>query len=165
VNGRGTVRESLKDYFSTMEECKADIMGLYILSKLSQMGEIANKNLMNNYVTFMAGTFRSVRFGAANAHGTANMITFNYFEKDGAFTRDEKTNTYSVDPKKMKHAIVALMKEIITIQATGDYERASRLIKENGSVSGHLQSDLNRLNEFSIPVDIIFDQGPEKLGL
>jgi hypothetical protein len=120
---------------------------------------------MTNYVTFMAGTFRSVRFGAASAHGISNMIRFNYFRQTGAFTRDEATGTYSIDFEKMKDAVVRLMQEIISIEATGDYEKAVKMISQEGSIQRQLQLDLNRLSLVDIPVDIIFDQGPDKLGL
>jgi hypothetical protein len=86
INGNGSVREALKETTSAIEEGKADILGLYIVSRLSEMGELGKNDLMNNYVTFMAGIFRSVRFGAASAHGKANMIRFNYFLEQEAFT-------------------------------------------------------------------------------
>ena len=165
TNGKGYVREALKENYSAIEECKADIMGLYIASKLSQMGEAGNKNLMTNYVTFMAGTLRSVRFGAASAHGTANTMTFNYMEKAGAFIRNEESDTYSIDFRKMNNAIIRLMKDIIYIQANGDYEKGAALIQEQGSIKRQLQTDINRLNDFNIPVDIHLIQGPDKLGL
>jgi hypothetical protein len=165
VNGKGTVREALKETYSTIEEGKADILGLYVITKLAESGKLGQKDLMTNYVTFLAGTFRSVRFGASEAHGVANMIRFYYFQKAGAFTRDADTGTYRVDFEKMKEAITSLSHEILTIQGDGDYEAAARLIKEDGFVREQLHNDLNRLNEMNIPVDIVFEQGPSVLGL
>jgi hypothetical protein len=97
INGKGFVKDNLKEYYSAMEEGKADILGLFFVTQLVDMGEYKNKDLMDNYVTFMAGLFRSIRFGASSAHGKANMVRFNYFMKRGAFTRNAKTGTYSVD--------------------------------------------------------------------
>jgi len=165
INGKGTVREALKENYSAVEEGKADIMSLYLITKLADMGEIEYSKLMNYYVTSMAGLFRSVRFGAASAHGISNMIRFYYFENAGAFTRDESTQTYRVDFKNMKKAIVSLMQEILTIEATGDYVKAVKMIREKGSVRKNLQNDLNKLNALDIPVDIIFVQGPDQIGL
>lgn len=87
IDGKTTVREALKDTYTSMEESKADILGLWCVYKLHEMGEFPEKDLMDNFVTFMAGIFRSVRFGAASAHGKANMIRFNYFQETGAFEK------------------------------------------------------------------------------
>jgi hypothetical protein len=165
INNKGTVREALKDTYSAIEEGKADILGLYIVSKLADMGELGEKDLMTNYVTFMASTFRSVRFGVASAHGKANMIRFYYFQEQGAFTRDEDSGTYRIDFEKMKSAMESLTREIISMQGLGDYEKASQVIAEKAFIREQLKSDLNRLGELSIPVDIVFEQGPQMLGL
>jgi len=165
INGKGTVREALKEQSSALEEGKADILGLYLVTRLAEMGELGEKDLMDNYVTFMAGIFRSVRFGASSSHGIANMIRFYYFEEEGAFTRDEETGTYRVDFDKMKVAVNKLASLILTIQGNGDYAAAKALVQEKGFIREDLQKDLNRLKTLSIPVDIVFEQGPEVLGL
>jgi hypothetical protein len=165
INGKGPVRQALKEAYSPIEEGKADILGLYIVTKLTEMGELGEKDLMQNYVTFMASIFRSVRFGAASAHGKANMIRFYYFQDREAFTRDEETGTYKIDFEKMKTAMEDLSLEIITMQGLGEYEKASQIISEKGFIGNQLQSDLDRLNALNIPVDLVFEQGPEKVGL
>jgi len=165
INNKGTVRESLKETYTAIEEGKADILGLYIVSKLAEMGELGEKDLMTNYVTFMASTFRSVRFGVASAHGKANMIRFYYFQEKGAFARDEASGTYRIDFEKMKEAMESLTQEIIAIQGLGDYTKSNQLITDKAFIRGQLKSDLNRLGELSIPVDLVFEQGPEMLGL
>lgn len=165
INGKGPVRQALKEAYSAIEEGKADILGLYIVTKLGEMGELGEKDLMTNYVTFMAGIFRSVRFGAASAHGKANMIRFYYFQEKGAFSRDDETGTYSIDFERMKNAMEDLTLDIITMQGMGDYNKASRLLVEKGKIGKQLQNDLNRLNTLNIPVDLVFEQGPEELGL
>lgn len=160
-----TVRESLKDLYTSIEEGKADILGLYIVTQLYEKGELGEVDLMDYYVTFMSSIFRSVRFGAASAHGKANMLRFYFFEKMGAFTRNEETGTYTVDFEKMKEAMNALTSKILTIQGDGDYAGAKAWLDEDGIIKEQLQADLDRLTEANIPVDIIYEQGPEALGL
>jgi hypothetical protein len=165
VNGRGTVREALKEYASSMEEGKADVLGLYMITWLHERGELPDASLMDYYVTFMTGIFRSVRFGASSAHGRANMVRFNYFRDREAFARDPGTGHYRVDPAKMSAAIDALSAEILTLQGSGDYEGAAALTAGMGDVGPALQADLDRLNAAGIPVDVVFRQGADVLGL
>jgi len=165
INGSSTVRESLKDAYTAIEESKADILGLWCVCKLHEMGEFPDKELMDNFVTFMAGIFRSVRFGAASAHGKANMIRFTWFQEKGAFERDAATGTYRIDFEKMKEAMLELTQSILTIQGDGNYAEAVRLITEKGIIGNDLQSDLERIAKAGIPRDIVFEQGPAVLGL
>ena len=164
INGKGSVRKSLKEQFSALEEGKADILGLYMVTKLNEMGEFGETDLMENYVTFMAGIFRSVRFGAASSHGKANMVRFNYFLEKEAFKKDSDGN-YSIDFEKMKTASEGLSSLILGIQGDGDYEAAKNLIETMGVINADLQADLDRIDAAGIPTDIIFKQGPEYVGL
>jgi hypothetical protein len=164
ITGEGTVRHVLKEQYSAIEEGKADILGLYLVTKLNEMGEFTETDLMDNYVTFMAGIFRSVRFGAASAHGKANMIRFNYFKEREAFKKNED-GTYSVDMEKMKQASTDLTRLILKLQGDGDYDAAKKLVEEQGIIPADLQADLDKLEAAGIPVDIVFEQGPDKLGL
>ncbi|WP_167607290.1 dipeptidyl-peptidase 3 family protein [Maribellus sediminis] len=163
VDQRSTVREALKDTYSSIEEGKADILGLWCVYQLNEMGELGEKDMMDNFVTFMAGIFRSVRFGAASAHGKANMMRFYYFQEAGAFTRDEATGTYRVDYEKMKQAMLDLSGTILKLQGDGDYDLAKAMIEEKGTIREELQKDLDRIGEAGIPRDIVFEQGPEVL--
>lgn len=165
INGKGTVREALKDKYSALEEGKADILGLYMETKLYEKGEIKEGEVMDTYVTFLAGIFRSVRFGASSAHGKANMLRFNYFAERGAFSRDVATGTYRVDFEKMKDAMNSLSTLIITLQGNGDYDGVTKLMEEKGNIGTELQKELDKLKQLGIPVDIVFDQGSEVLGL
>lgn len=160
-----TVRKALKDAYTSIEEGKADILGLYMVTKLAEWGEIKDKDLMDNYVTFMAGIFRSVRFGAASAHGKANMIRFYHFEETGAFTRDEATGTYKVDFEKMKAAMISMGEMLMILQGDANYEGAKKLIAEKGNIREALQADLDRVNNAGIPKDIVYKQGVKVLGL
>jgi hypothetical protein len=161
VEKTSTVREALKDSYTSIEEGKADILGLWCVYQLNEMGELGDKEMMDNFVTFMAGTFRSVRFGAASAHGKSNMMRFNYFKDSGAFERDANTGTYRVNFDKMKNAMFALSEQILRIQGDGDYATAIKWIEEQGIIHDELQSDLDRIGKSGIPRDIIFEQGVE----
>lgn len=164
IDGTKTVRQALRNTYTSIEEGKADILGLWVVCKLNEMGELGDKDLMDNFVTFMAGIFRSVRFGAASAHGKANMIRFYYFQSQGAFERDELTGTYRVNFEKMKDAMMSLSGLLLTIQGNGDYIQATELINQMGTIGEDLQKDLDRINAKGVPVDIVFQQGPEYLG-
>jgi hypothetical protein len=165
LDGSGTVRHALKEHASALEEGKADILGLYMIQKLREKGEITEGELMDDYVTFLAGIFRSVRFGASSAHGVANMIRFNFFEQAGAFSRDEVSGTYRVNVPEFEQAVRDLSQRILTLQGDGDYAGVGALVAEMGQVGPQLQADLDRLAAAAIPVDIVFEQGAEVLGL
>ena len=164
INGKGTVREALGEKGSALEEGKADILGLYMIDKLFAKGEIKEGVLMDYYVTFLASIFRSIRFGASSAHGQANMVRFNYFEEKGAFTKSAD-GTYSVNLQKMKEATNSLSALILKLQGDGDAKGVEELLAKMGSISPDLQADLDKLKTKKIPVDIIFEQGKDVLGL
>ncbi|MFT4544284.1 MAG: hypothetical protein ACI9UR_000943 [Bacteroidia bacterium] len=163
INGKGTVREALQEEYSALEEGKADVLGLYMVTELFKMGDLKDGDVMDNYVTFLAGIFRSVRFGASSAHGRANMVRFNYFKEQGAFTKAD--GKYKVDFEKMQEAMASLSELILTLQGNGDKEGVLKLMDEMGNVPTDLQLDLDRLKEANIPVDVVFNQGTEVLGL
>ena len=164
INGQGTVRESLKEQASALEEGKADILGLWMVTELHKQGEFGEADLMDNYVTFLAGIFRSVRFGASSAHGRANMLRFNYFQEKGAFTRNGD-GRYSVNFEKMQEAMTSLSALILKLQGEGAYDDVVALMAEKGVVTKQLQADLDRLGAAGIPVDVVFEQGVDVLGL
>jgi hypothetical protein len=165
ITGKGTVRESLLDVASSMEEGKADILGLYMITELVEAGEMGEVVLDDYYVTFMAGIFRSIRFGASDSHGKANMVRFNYFMERDAFVRDAETGTYRVDFERMREAMAGLSRDLLILQGDGDYEGATELTNTKGVIHDRLQGDLDRLTQANIPVDITFNQGLAELGL
>ncbi|MDH3748545.1 MAG: Zn-dependent hydrolase [Gammaproteobacteria bacterium] len=165
IDGSATVRESLLDVASSMEEGKADILGLYMINELHDAGELGDVDIRDYYVTFMAGIFRSTRFGASSAHGKANMVRFNFFEEKGAFVRDAESGKYRVDFDAMQIAMTELSRLLLTLQGDGDYEGALELMNTKGVIGAQLQADLDRLTEANIPVDIKFQQGISELGL
>lgn len=163
ITGKGTVRSALKEQYSWLEEGKADILGLYMVTGLLKKGELTG-DIKEYYTTFMAGLLRSVRFGASSAHGKANMQCFNYFKEQSAFQRTEKGN-YKVDFDKFEKAMNGLGNLIITLQGNGDRLAVENVQKAKGIIAPELQSDLDRLSKKGIPVDIIFDQGVDILGM
>lgn len=162
ITGKGTVREALSNQYNALEEAKADVLGLYLVTKLAEMGEYTNTTMEDNYTTFMAGIFRSVRFGAASAHGKANMLTFNYFQNEGAFVRNED-GRYAIDFDKMKVAVEKLAGDILKHQGDGDYEATKAWLGEMSVIKPELQADLDRVNAAGIPTDIYFNMGPNVL--
>ncbi|HTX87803.1 MAG TPA: hypothetical protein VMC08_02350 [Bacteroidales bacterium] len=164
ITHKGTVREALKEKYASFEEGKADVLGLFMTTRLIEMGEIRNITPEACYVTFMAGLLRSVRFGASDAHGKANMMCFNFFQDHGAFERTDQ-GTYKVDFEKFKEAMNEWGAKILAFEGDGDYAGASAWLEANGKVRDRLQSDLDRLKSARIPVDIVFDQGLDVLGL
>ena len=165
LDGKGTVGAALKEHSSALEEGKADILGLYMVQKLREMGEITDGELMDDYVSFLAGIFRSVRFGTSSAHGRANMIRFNFFTEAGAFSRSEETGQYRVNVPAFEQAVKDLSNTLLTLQGNGDYDAVEAFVAKNGNVGAQLQADLDRLAARRIPVDIVYQQGKEVLGL
>jgi hypothetical protein len=161
IDGRGTVRSALREHASALEEEKADVVGLYMVAQLYERGELTTGSVEDNYVTFLAGLFRSVRFGAADAHGVANMVTFQFLRERGAFSRDDATGRYRVDFDAMRAAVDALGARILQLQGNGDHDGAGRLLSEKGVVPADLQAELDKLDALGIPRDIVFEQGIE----
>lgn len=164
ITDKGTVRQSLQEHASALEEGKADILGLYMVEQLLKKGEITDGTLEDYYITFMAGIFRSVRFGASSAHGKANMIRFNFFAEEGAFSKNAD-GLYSVNMEKMSLAMEKLSRLILTIQGDGDYQKVDQLIATHGEIKAELAKDLEKLSKANIPVDVTFKQGKDVLGL
>ena len=162
VTGKGLVKDALKEQYSWLEEGKADVLGLYMVTNMLKAGELQG-DIKAYYTTYMAGLLRSVRFGAASAHGQANMQGFNFFKQQGAFTRSAN-GTYKVDYVKFEQAMNALSKLILTLQGDGDRTAVAKAQAENAIISSELQQDLDNLNNKGIPVDIVFQQGVDVLG-
>ncbi|WP_316819577.1 dipeptidyl-peptidase 3 family protein [Pedobacter gandavensis] len=163
VTGKGFVKEALQEQYSWLEEGKADVLGLYMVTGLLKKGELEG-DLKTFYTTYMAGILRSVRFGAASAHGKANMQCFNFFKENGAFIRNQN-GTYKVNFEKFESAMNKLSNLIITLQGNGDKAAVAKVQKENAVISPELQRDLDKLTQKGIPVDIIFEQGVDVLGV
>jgi len=155
----------LKEQAGALEEGKADVLGLHLVTQLVDRGELKNVSLDDSYVTFLASIFRSVRFGASDAHGRANAAQLSYFQEHGGFSRDSATGRFRVNPAKMRAATDSLAGQILRFQGDGDYEGAKRFMQSRAVLPNDLRSELDGLAAKGIPVDVTFEQGLEVLGL
>jgi hypothetical protein len=152
VGGRTTtVRQELKETYSAIEEAKADISGLFALQFLVDKGQIDRSLEKTMYTTFLASAFRSLRFGINEAHGRGQAIQLNYLLDQGGFTVNGD-GTFSVDTGKIKDAVIALTREIMTLQAEGSYAKARQMIDTLGVLRPPTKAVLDKLT--SVPVDI-----------
>ena len=152
VAGRTTtVRQELKDTYSTIEEAKADISGLFALQFLVDKGQLDKAFEQTMYTTFLASAFRSLRFGVNEAHGRGQAIQLNYLLDQGAF-KVNGDGTFSVDTAKIRDAVNALTREIMTLQAEGSYAKARQMLDTLGVLRPEAKAVLDKLT--SVPVDI-----------
>ena len=156
INGKGTVDQAMGDQKTSWEEAKADILGLFMVSKLIDMGEITDITKEQSIATFIAGIVRSVRFGFASSHGKANMMCYNFMEDNGAFTRNEE-GKWVIDFEKAAAAVDSWANLILETQATGNFEFAQKYASENASIREALAADIAKVNSAGIPRDITFD--------
>src|SRR5579884_4084048 len=150
--GQADIRESIGPTYAGLEEAKADIVGLFALNWLMEKGTIPKDKAQEFYASHVAGIFRTVRFGVAEAHGRAEMMEFNYLAEQGAITHDAQSGRYAIDFTKMPQAIAALAKELLEIEATGDRNRAEQWFKKYDSMPSELKSALANVKD--VPVDI-----------
>jgi hypothetical protein len=165
LDGARTVRDALKEQTGALEEAKADILGLYMVTHLLEDGQLTGTTVEDHYVTFLASIFRSVRFGATEAHGRANAMELSFFADHGAFARDSATGRYRVNLTGMRQAVDSLGGLILRLQGDGDYEAVRRFMARRAVLSPVVSADLARFQGRRIPVDVVFEQGPRVLGL
>ncbi len=164
ITGKGNVRQALKNQYSAWEEAKADILGLYMVESLINKGEVTDCTVEDAYMTFIIGFLRSVRFGAASAHGQANMMCYNFFEEKGAIERT-KDNKYHINLDKAKIAMKEWAAFVLKVEGDGDYDFAVKYNQEHIVVGAKLKADLEKIAKAGIPRDIVFEQGKKELGL
>ncbi|XP_020552551.1 nudix hydrolase 3 [Sesamum indicum] len=153
---KSTVRLELQELHSALEEAKADIVGLWALRFLVNKNLLPNTLIKSMYVSFLAGCFRSVRFGLEEAHGKGQALQFNYLFQKGAFVL-HPDETVSVDFDKVENAVESLSREILTIQGRGDKDAAKALLSNHSVMSQPLKSALEKLEAVKVPVDILPD--------
>ena len=162
VNGKQTdIRASIGQIYGGLEEAKADVAGLYALGLLMKKGVLPASRAEDFYASHVAGIFRTVRFGVAEAHARAEMMQFNYFVEQGAITRDPATARYAIDVAKMPVAIASLAKELLEIEATGDRARAEHWFAKYGSMPADLKAALSRTGSVPVDVDPVTSFGEE----
>ncbi|MGH9798032.1 MAG: dipeptidyl-peptidase 3 family protein [Candidatus Polarisedimenticolia bacterium] len=149
-----TVRRALKDRHAAIEEAKADVVGIFGLRHLIEAEIFTDEEAEESYATYLAGMFRSVRFGAADAHGLANAVQLNWMLREGAVEHDAKKGEFALHARKFEPAAGRLAKELLEIEATGDYERAGRLLEDFGALDPGIRAALARTE--GVPVDVVF---------
>src|SRR6266542_6145189 len=157
VGGQETnVRKELKELYSTIEEAKADITGLWALQYLIDKGVVDRAMERDLYTTYLASSFRSVRFGTTEAHGKGVALQFNYLTDEGAFKFNDRTGTFSVDQSKIKEAVRKLTHDILTLQAEGSYEKAKAMLDKYGIIRQPMKVALDRLGDVPVDIEPIF---------
>ncbi len=149
-----TVRKALMERYSAIEEAKADVVGFFNMRYLVAQEIFSDDEAEENRATYLAGIFRSVRFGTEDAHGRANALQLNYLLGAGGIELDRKKGEFSIDAKKFDPAITALAKELLEIEGTGDYARAGALLKKNGDLDPAVRDTLKKIDD--VPVDVSF---------
>src|SRR5215470_13645725 len=152
AGGQRDIREAIGPTFSGLEEAKADVVGLFGLNWLIDKGVLPKERAPEYYASYVAGIFRTVRFGVAEAHGRAEMMEFNYLSERGVIIRDSQSGRYAIDFAKIPSAISDLAKELLEIEATGDRKRAEVWFKKYDSMPSELKSALQGVHD--VPVDI-----------
>ena len=150
--GKKEIREAIGGDFSALEEAKADIVGMVCLKWLADHGAISKEQLNEDYISAVAGNFRTIRFGIAEPHGRGEMMEFNYLLEQGAVTRDAATGRYAVVLEKMPGAFESLAKELLEQEATGDRARTAAWFAKYAVLPDHLRNAFAQVTD--IPVDI-----------
>ncbi|MHB2156189.1 dipeptidyl-peptidase 3 family protein [Calditrichota bacterium GD2] len=164
LNGRQTeVKKELKETYSSIEECKADVLGMYNNLFMIEKGVYPPEFEKQIYVTFLAGIFRSIRFGINEAHGAGNAVIFNYLLEKGAYQFDPAAHRVKVNFEKIKDGVRDLANKVLTIQAQGDYMGAKQLLKKYGVESEPIMIMRARLQELPVDIKPIF-QIEKELG-
>ena len=146
-----TVRKALKEKYSPLEELKADISSMFAHKVMFDLGKIDNDYLKKTVVTYIAGLFRSMRFGTESAHGIANCIQFRYLYENGAITKNQD-GTYGFDENKFFDVVSNLTKTVLEIQSEGDYKRGTDFVNKYGNITPELQAEFDKIK--SIPADL-----------
>ncbi len=163
VNGKEVdIHEAIGPLYSPLEESKADVVGLFGLKWLADHGVVPPERLPEDYASYVADLFRTIRFGAGEAHSRAELMEFNYLSEQGAITRNPETHRYVVDYDKMPAAVAALAKQLLEIEAAGDRARAETWFAKYNSIPPELKSALNSANDVPVDIDPVFPY-PEPL--
>jgi hypothetical protein len=154
-SGRKDVREAIGPTYSGLEEAKADVVGLYGLKWLVDRGDLPKEKLNGYYASEVAGIFRTVRFGVAEAHGRAEIMEFNFYSERGAIARDAASGRYAIDFGRMPEAVAALAKELLEQEATGDRARVEAWFAKYGAIPPDLAKALEAASDVPVDVDPI----------
>jgi hypothetical protein len=156
AGGRRDIREAIGPAYGGLEEAKADVVGLYGLKWLADHGGVPKEKVNGYYASQVAGIFRTVRFGVAEAHGRAEIMEFNFYAERGAIARDPSTGRYAIDFARMPDAVAALAKELLEEEATGDRARVEAWFAKYGAASPELAKALGTVSDVPVDIDPIF---------
>jgi hypothetical protein len=160
AGGKTDIREAIGPQYSALEESKADIVGMLCIKWLVDHGALPKDKLNEIYASYLGETFRTIRFGIAEAHGAGSMMELSYLTEHGAVRRDASTGLYEVDFKKMPGAIASLAKELLEQEATGDRARAENWFKKYAVMPPELTAALAKGSDIPVDVDPDFDFHP-----
>lgn len=166
INGMTTsVRQQLKELYSTIEEAKADVTGLFMVQFFFDKGILpgGEENERRLYNTFLASSFRTLRFGITEAHGRGMAMQFNYLMQHGAFV-ERPDGTFEVNYAKVKQAVRDLTHNLLTVEAQGDYSAAKRMLEELGVMQPALTRALDRLKGIPVDIEPVFVTADELTG-
>ena len=153
INGRKTeVKKELKETYSKIEECKADVLGMYNNILMIDKGVYPQSFAVENYTTYLAGVFRSIRFGISEAHGAGTAIIYNFLLEKGAYEYDAAQEKVRVNYDKIYNGLKALAENLLTLQAEGNYEAAKKMIETYAVISPSMETLRAKLKD--LPVDI-----------
>jgi hypothetical protein len=155
ASGKLDIRTAIGPVFSGLEEAKADVVGMFGLKWLVDKGELPNNRLEEYYASYVAGIFRTVRFGTAEAHGRAEMMEFNYLSEHGAIKR-QPSGRYAIDYARMPGTLSDLAKELLEIEATGDRTRAENWFKKYDAMPAELRASLKSVSKVPVDIDPVF---------
>ncbi len=164
INGKKTtVNDQLKDLYPPIEECKADVTGIWNVLFMNKKGEL-NIDEKKLFTTYLAGIFRSVRFGINEAHGKGMIVQYNYLKDKGCIIYDPATKRYSVDFSKMKDGIKSITHDILMLEANGDYSAAKKFLDKYGYMPDEVENTLKTLNDIPVDIEPIFKYKGSLLG-
>jgi hypothetical protein len=158
--GKVGVGEAIGPQYSSLEESKADVTSMHDVKWLVDHGVIPKSKLNGIYASYLAETFRTIRFGIAEAHGQGSMMQLSYLTEQGAIRRDPATGRYEVDFAKFPAAIESLDKELLEQEATGDRARAEAWFKKYAVMPPELTEALAKCSNVPVDVDPEFDFHP-----
>jgi len=152
-----TVRKALQANYSIIEECKADILGIYAVPYFIDVFSLSKIEVMEHYVTYIAGLFRSIRFGVEEAHGLANLIQLNFLTKSGVIIREKHTDRYMVNVDLFHQIVTILAEKLLLIEAHGDSEEAAKFIDSYGYQTAETNDAIEKLNIIPKDLDLSFN--------
>ncbi len=156
AEGKTDIREAIGPAYSGLEEAKADVVGMFGLKWLVDRGALPKERLEEYYASYVAGIFRTVRFSIAEAHGRAEMMEFNYLSERQAITRDANSGQYAIDYARMAHALAALAKELLEMEATGDRNHVGKWFQKYAVMPADLKAALAKASDIPVDIDPIF---------